>query len=92
MVQTGSSPIFAGLCAGSLNINGNFAATPTFAPGGFSLASTSAGVDRGFNDYTTLAFDFSGNRRMVDGDDDGTATVDVGAFEFQNGNFASGFE
>lgn len=92
MIDGGGNPEFSGLCPDALNSNENFAGVPTFEPSSFSLSATSVGVDRGFNDYVSMTVDIVGNRRIYDGDGNGTATVDVGAFEFQNLSFSDGFE
>ncbi len=52
--------------------------------GDYSLGSLSPCIDEGFNGAPELpAFDFDGNPRIVDGNDDGDAVVDMGAFEYQ---------
>lgn len=40
-------------------------------------------IDRGTNNGVTAATDLQGNSRIVDGDGNGTATVDMGAYEKQ---------
>jgi hypothetical protein len=40
-------------------------------------------IDRGTNSGVTAATDLQGNTRIVDGDGNGTATVDMGAYEKQ---------
>ncbi len=42
-------------------------------------------VDAGDNSVVTEPNDLAGNPRVVDGDEDGTATVDMGAYEFNGG-------
>ncbi len=54
--------------------------------GDFSLESTSDCIDAGNNSYIpscTATKDLSGNDRIIDGDDDETETVDMGAYEYQ---------
>lgn len=92
MIDSGGSSEFAGLCSNALGSDDNFAGVPTFEPSSFMLSATSLGVDRGFNDYVSTASDIDGKRRIDDGDGNGVATVDVGAFEFQILVFADGFE
>jgi serine protease len=79
-----------------LPCNGNINADPKFVDsfgGNLRLAAGSPCIDRGNNyvDYypTVPGFqslpdtDIDGNWRIVDGNSDGTATVDMGAFENQ---------
>ncbi|MFN0138243.1 MAG: right-handed parallel beta-helix repeat-containing protein [Phycisphaerae bacterium] len=61
--------------------------------GNYRIAGDSPCVDRGNNavdtDQTVAGYqfpsstDFAGNSRITDGDGDGTATIDIGAYEFQ---------
>ncbi len=43
----------------------------------------SSALDTGDNSVVTTSTDINGNPRVVDGDGDGTPTVDMGAYEFQ---------
>ena len=64
---------------------GNFTGNPAFAdPQGFdfSLSEDSDAVDRGTHAVSLSAVDLDFHRRIVDGDGDGDARVDVGALEF----------
>ena len=76
--------------------NGNIDGNPTFvdlAGGDLRLQSASPAIDRGGNVVDTIPFapgfqglpaaDLAGEPRIVDGNGDGTAIVDMGAFEFQ---------
>jgi parallel beta-helix repeat protein/predicted outer membrane repeat protein len=70
---------------GLLNID----ADPLFvnAAGGDLRLSSSASpcVDSGNNNAASIWIpDLAGNQRIIDGDKDGTATVDMGAYELQN--------
>jgi len=61
---------------------------PQFLPGTLRLSGSSPCIDAGFNTYITdtgTTEDLDGNPRIVDGDEppDGTATVDMGAYEKQ---------
>jgi hypothetical protein len=48
----------------------------------YHLAAVSPAIDFGRNDYVTTEYDVDGDARMIDGNEDGTATVDAGADEF----------
>jgi len=69
---------------------GNIAVTPLFsnpAMGDFQLLSGSGGIDAGNNGVANLPpLDFAVRNRIIDGDEDGTATVDIGAFEYHPGS------
>jgi hypothetical protein len=71
---------------GYAGANGNIRQDPLFrnAPSeDFRLEANSPCVDKGFNGATGLPLtDFGGYPRVYDGDDDGTATVDMGAHEY----------
>ena len=64
--------------------NGGFTRTMALQPG-------SAAIDAG-NDIGAPTTDQRGVGRPQDGDDDGTATSDIGAFEVEQPLFADGFE
>lgn len=66
---------------------GNIDVDPLFADpsaGNFRILAGSPCVDAGNNTAVPpgLTHDLAGRPRIVDGDDDGTATVDLGAYEF----------
>ena len=74
----------SGTCAGQSASNGNISADPLFAPGGAKLTAASPAVDAGLNSAPNLpARDLANNPRIVDGNSDGVATIDMGAYELQ---------
>lgn len=73
---------------GNIDQNPNFISpvNPSSAPttaGNLRLQSSSPAVDAGSNTYITVPTDLEGNGRIVDGNNDGTAVVDMGAYEVQ---------
>ena len=65
---------------------GNITNAPLFIDpenGDFRLLATSPCIDAGNNAYAATTNDLGGSERIIDGDLDGTATVDMGAYEFQ---------
>jgi hypothetical protein len=90
--STGSnSSGFFGFCvAGS---SGNFSADPQFLNGSnndFHVSSASPAVDAGDNSASGLpTTDFDNNPRIADGNGDGTAVIDLGAFEMTPTSAAS---
>lgn len=67
---------------GDISFNPLFVVDP--AAGKYHLQADSPCIDAGSNAAPGLpATDSDGNPRIVDGDGDGTATVDMGAFEYQ---------
>jgi parallel beta-helix repeat protein len=76
---------FDGGCAGMAGSNGNISADPLFsnASSDFHLQAGSPAIDTGDNSAPGLpTTDFDGNPRNVDGNGDGSAVVDMGAYEF----------
>ena len=73
--------------ADQTGINGNISADPAYvdlAAGDYHLQEGSPCIDAGTNDAPGLPeTDFDGNPRITDGNGDGLAVVDMGAFEFQ---------
>ncbi|RKY15328.1 MAG: hypothetical protein DRP82_01970, partial [Planctomycetota bacterium] len=53
--------------------------------GDFHLQGSSPCIDAGDDSLVpdSVTTDLDGNRRIVDGNNDGTATVDIGAYEYQ---------
>ncbi|HTC95129.1 MAG TPA: choice-of-anchor Q domain-containing protein [Terriglobales bacterium] len=81
---------YTGLCSGFSGSNGNISADPLFiSSSDFHLFSGSPVIDAGDNTAANLpALDLDGNPRIVDGNLDGTATIDMGVYEFQFPSFA----
>ena len=73
---------------------GNLDADPRFVSNeNLRLRSDSPAIDAGNNVATMSVLDLDGSPRTHDGDRDGTATVDIGAYEFGSGLiFLNGFE
>jgi len=75
-----------GTCAAQANQNGNISADPKFVSNAsnFKLKTGSPAIDAGTNSAPNLPLqDLSGLSRIVDGNADGTATIDMGVFEAQ---------
>jgi len=58
-------------------------ATAPTADGDLRLAKESPAIDMGNNGFINVPIDLDGNPRIMDGDGDVTATVDMGAYEYQ---------
>ena len=73
------------LCASEIGIHGNLSADPALvsaSTGDYHLTGASPAIDAGLNSETLVpATDFDGVPRVQDGNSDGTARVDMGAFE-----------
>ena len=91
MISGSETSAFAPECELSLNTFGNVLSMPVFYPGTYRLTGNSYGIDKGDSNYSTLRRDMLGANRVVDGDSDGIAQIDLGAFEYQ-GTFSDGFE
>jgi len=80
--------------SGNISVNPQFVALPDPGPdetwgtddddlGDLRLLPSSPAVDTGDNTYAYGTADADGKPRIVDGDDDGTPDVDMGAYEYQ---------
>ncbi len=76
---------YAGLVPDQTGLNGNISADPLFvkpSAGDYHLRPGSPSIDSGDNAATNLpSTDFDGNPRIQDGNGDGVAIVDMGAYE-----------
>jgi hypothetical protein len=76
---------WAGTCAAAAGVSGNLAGDPLFADptnGDFHLQHGSRAIDTGVSDPNLPDKDRDGTTRVLDGNNDGTAVVDIGAYEF----------
>jgi hypothetical protein len=79
-----SGTAFGGTCSGTVAQNGNISADPLFvnSASDFHLQPNSPAIDAGTNSAPNLPqTDFSGNPRILDGNNDCLSTVDLGAYE-----------
>ncbi|HEY7521427.1 MAG TPA: right-handed parallel beta-helix repeat-containing protein [Methylomirabilota bacterium] len=85
----GGDPAYGGICADQTGVNGNRAVDPMFvspANGDYRLQRGSLAVDAGDSTAADVpATDLDGDPRVVDGDSDSAAVVDMGAFERPQG-------
>ena len=74
-----------GTCSAQGSSNGNISADPLFvSKTNFRLQAASPAIDAGDNSAPDLPLRDLGNKpRIVEGDADGTAVIDMGAYEFQ---------
>ena len=79
---------YAGTCADQTGLNGNISADPLFvepATGDYRVRMTSPVIDAGNDAVPQIPpVDLSGGSRIVDGNGDGVAHVDMGALEYRN--------
>jgi hypothetical protein len=87
-VFAGNSPAYGGLCTDQTGFNGNRSGDPMFvapANGDYRLQAGSLAIDAGEPATDVPATDLDGEARVVDGDSDGVAVVDMGAWERPRG-------
>jgi hypothetical protein len=73
-----------GTCAGQSGTNGNISVDPQFVSKNAKLSPGSPAIDAGTNSAPNLpGKDRASKPRVVDGNNDGIATVDLGAYEYQ---------
>lgn len=86
IVYSPSGHAFGGICSNQNGMNGNIAAKPLFhssAAGEYYLLAGSPGIDAGDGMAPSLPqTDFYGNARIIDGNNDGVAVVDIGMAEY----------
>jgi hypothetical protein len=88
------SPGTNGNCPAFVDSNGNIVAEPDMlnpSGGEFHLRDSSPAIDAGATDTNLPSTDQSGAARVLDGNNDGTAVVDIGAFEFVPGRPPAGY-
>jgi hypothetical protein len=77
---------YGGACSNKTGTDGNISADPRFtnpAQGDYHLQQGSPSIDSGYNHAPNLPdTDIDGNPRILDGDGNGTAIVDMGVDEF----------
>jgi predicted outer membrane repeat protein len=76
---------YGGICSDQTGLNGNISADPMFVSNtNLRLQATSPAIDAGDNSAPDIPKkDLAGKPRIVDGDGDGDAIIDMGAYEFQ---------
>jgi len=75
----------AGACSSQSGTNGNISADPLFVSATFfRLTAASPAIDAGDNSAPNIPpLDLAGKPRIVNGDGDGQAIIDMGAYEYQ---------
>lgn len=72
---------FSGDCADPTGSDGNEVSSPGFDAGDYTLAAGSPAIDTADTSAMVGPLDLAGNPRTVDGDGDGVASIDRGAYE-----------
>ncbi len=85
-IFSAGGPAYAGVCSDMTGRDGNISADPLFtnpAQGDYHLQQGSPSIDSGDNQTLNLPDkDIDGGPRILDGDGNGTATIDMGVDEF----------
>jgi parallel beta-helix repeat protein len=86
-IFTPTGPAYGGICADQTGTNGNLSADPAFVSpgnGDYRLQFGAPVIDRGNSAAAGVpTTDLDGRSRILDGDGDGVAVVDMGAYETQ---------
>lgn len=93
LVFSAGGQAYGGTCADQTGLRGNLSADPLFlrppfgdVAGDYRLQTLSPAIDAGDNTVPLPATDLAGSARVIDGNQDGVARVDMGAFEYRNQN------
>lgn len=93
-VFTLAGPAYGGICADQTGVNGNLSLDPAFVAaeaGDYRLQFGSPVIDAGNSTATDVpAADLDGNPRVMDGNGEGVAAVDMGAYERPSGPVSRG--
>lgn len=81
-----SGAAYGGICTDQTGINGNISENASFVDasnGDYRIGTGSPVIDAGDNTVSDLpTMDLAGNNRVLDGNGDSSAVVDMGAYEF----------
>lgn len=85
--------VFGGGCVNMGAADGNISEEPIFlSHTGYRLSPLSSGIDSGQDAFSSLPIDLLGTDRIADGDGDGFARIDMGAYEYGDSIFSNGLE
>jgi hypothetical protein len=92
-VFSAQTSAYGGFCGNQTNSNGNISADPKFVDeraANYRLRLTSPSIDAGSNSEPGVPpTDFDGNPRIIEGDGNGLAVIDMGAYEFNTNPVAN---